>query len=70
MTDDKKAEITRLAVEAYDTSLMVRNLAMMNMPTDPKEQREAAIAYALAKAENEEAQRLLDAAIRAPLVDK
>jgi len=65
MTEEKKTEITRLALEAHKTSERLKAIGMQNTAQSPEEKEKQAVEYALARAEMMEADRLLTNAISA-----
>jgi hypothetical protein len=65
MTEEKKTEITRLALEAHKTSERLKALAMQNTAQLPEAKEKQSVEYALARAEMFEADRLLTNAISA-----
>lgn len=59
MTEEKRAEITRLALAADDANQRVRALAQTNVPSEPEKRRALTVDYNLALAEAAEAARAL-----------
>lgn len=59
MTDDRKAEIERLAGIVFDKRRYYYNLGMMQTPTDPEEAKKSAQFYAVAEAEMYDAEKTL-----------
>lgn len=59
----RREEIAALAVDSFEKAERLRMLGMTNTPTDYEDRKKAAVEYALAQAEADEAKRKLDAAI-------
>ena len=63
MTPEKIQEITFLAEQEFKARQTYENLGMMNTPTEPDKRLAAAVRYALARAEWNEAKQKLEEAI-------
>ena len=63
MSPERKAEIEQLAKEVHQAHELVKFARQMNVRNDPKEREAQSISYALLRADAEEAQSKLDAAI-------
>jgi hypothetical protein len=59
----RREEIAALAVEAFEKSERVKMIAMSNQPTEYEARKQAAIEYAVARAEADEAHLKLENAI-------
>jgi hypothetical protein len=60
MDEAKRRKIEILAADAHDKRMRYEGHQMMNTPSDSEERKKAAVAYAVAKAEMIEANRLLE----------
>lgn len=65
MDENQKSELIALAEDAFYKQEKLRNLSMMNTPTDYEDRKQNAIEYAIARAESNEAAKLLNEYIRA-----
>jgi hypothetical protein len=63
MTEEKLAEIKRLACIAFDANEKLKAIGMRNSNVDPKIRREMAVESAILEAESVNARRALDAEI-------
>ena len=59
MTDEKRAEIERLATEYTEKKLIVERMGYQAMPNDPEVRKQISVSYELAVAELNEAEGLL-----------
>ena len=59
-----KEEISALATDAFEKRERARMLGLCNQPTDYEERKKAAVEYALACAEANQAERALQDAIK------
>jgi hypothetical protein len=69
MTDEKRAEIERLATDCYEKKLMADRMGNQCMPTDPEEKKRIGISYELAVAELNEAEGLLREAQKVKVIE-